>query len=360
MNNAAYARRAAGVTITVLAAGLLAACSASAPAPVITGEATTLPMGVPYAPAAPIAAAPSYAPSAPIAAVPSYAPPAPIAAAPSYAPSAPIAAVPSYAPPRLAEERPPEPRPPATMGSRGGVWIVVQRGQSVGGLAAKYNVSAHDIIAANHLPRPYSIEVGQRLEIPRSSVRPPPQLAAASPPHWVRRAGERPPPDIIPLDGPPPRPAPQPIAAAADAPAQQATPENAAATPDRGALIWPVRGRIIEGFGATPSGQHNAGINIAAPQGAPVRAVDGGVVAYAGNQLRGYGNLVLIKHPDGLISAYAHCETLLVHRGEQVARGQVIAHVGETGGVDRPQLHFELRQGERALDPLRFLGSLPG
>ena len=110
----------------------------------------------------------------------------------------------------------------------------------------------------------------------------------------------------------------------------------------------------------TRSGRRNDGINIAAPRGAPVRAVDGGIVAYAGNQLRGYGNLVLIKHPDGLISAYAHCEQLLVQRGEHVARGQVIAKVGETGGVAQPQLHFELRQGDRAVDPRRFLGQMQG
>ena len=120
-----------------------------------------------------------------------------------------------------------------------------------------------------------------------------------------------------------------------------------------------MRGRVLAGYGAGAGGRHNDGINIAAPQGAPVKAVEGGVVAYAGNELRGYGNLVLVKHPDGFISAYAHCEELLVKRGDKVARGEVIAKVGATGGVGEPQLHFELRRGERAVDPREFLTLAP-
>ncbi|HTT80547.1 MAG TPA: M23 family metallopeptidase [Stellaceae bacterium] len=325
MKNAAFAPHRVGTAVAVLAAGLLAACSSGPPAPVIIGQATAPPFAAPYPP--------------PIAAVPMT-----------------VQQRPPPMPRRLAERLP---RPPAASGPRQGVRIVVQRGQSVGGLAEKYHVPVRDIIAANRLPPPYGIEIGQHLLIPGATRRPPPRLAAA-PPRWVRQASERPPPEIIPLDGPAPRPAPEQASRTAAAAPHEATPEYAAAPPDRGGLLWPVRGQIIEGYGVTPTGGRNAGINIAAPQGAPVRAVDGGVVAYAGNQLRGYGNLVLIKHPDGLISAYAHCETLLVHRGEQVVRGQVIARVGETGGVDRPQLHFELRQGERALDPRRFLGPLPG
>jgi murein DD-endopeptidase MepM/ murein hydrolase activator NlpD len=104
---------------------------------------------------------------------------------------------------------------------------------------------------------------------------------------------------------------------------------------------------------------HNDGINIGAPRGAPVQAADAGVVAYTGNELRGYGNLILIKHADGWISAYAHCDQLLVKRGDKVARGQVIARVGATGNVNEPQLHFELRHGRQAVDPREFLTPLP-
>ena len=100
---------------------------------------------------------------------------------------------------------------------------------------------------------------------------------------------------------------------------------------------------------------HNDGVNIAAPLGAPVLAADNGVVAYAGKEIRGFGNLLLIKHDGGLITAYAHTDTLLVGRGDTVTRGQVIGKVGTTGGVDTPQLHFEVRQGTRAVDPKRYL-----
>ena len=123
-----------------------------------------------------------------------------------------------------------------------------------------------------------------------------------------------------------------------------------------GHLPWPVRGRVLAGYGATKEGGQNAGINIAASRGTPVRVVDSGTVAYAGNEIRGYGNLVLVKHSSGMISAYAHLDALLVKRGDTVSRGQVIAKVGDTGGVSQPQLHFELRRGKKAVDPREFLG----
>jgi murein DD-endopeptidase MepM/ murein hydrolase activator NlpD len=119
--------------------------------------------------------------------------------------------------------------------------------------------------------------------------------------------------------------------------------------------LWPVRGHVLAGYGSGPDGTHNDGINIAAPRGAAVEAADAGVVAYAGNELRGYGNLILVKHANGWISAYAHCDLMLVKRGERVARGQIIARVGATGNVGEPQLHFELRRGNHAVDPREFL-----
>jgi murein DD-endopeptidase MepM/ murein hydrolase activator NlpD len=140
-------------------------------------------------------------------------------------------------------------------------------------------------------------------------------------------------------------------------PASNSGPE----APDRGGdgFLWPVRGRILATYGAGTDGTHNDGINIAAPRGAAVQAADAGVVAYTGNELRGYGNLILIKHANGWISAYAHCDLTLVKRGQKVARGQVIARVGSTGNVGEPQLHFELRRGNRAVDPREFLTPLP-
>jgi murein DD-endopeptidase MepM/ murein hydrolase activator NlpD len=112
-----------------------------------------------------------------------------------------------------------------------------------------------------------------------------------------------------------------------------------------------VPGRPLASYGTGAGGTHNDGINIAAPAGTPVLAADAGVVAYAGNELRGYGNLLLVKHAGGWMTAYAHNFALLVKRGDRVKRGQEIARVGATGAVGEPQLHFEIRQGTRALDP---------
>jgi murein DD-endopeptidase MepM/ murein hydrolase activator NlpD len=125
------------------------------------------------------------------------------------------------------------------------------------------------------------------------------------------------------------------------------------------AFLWPVRGRVLASYGTRADGTHNDGINIGAPRGAAVQAVDAGIVAYTGNELRGYGNLILIKHANGWISAYAHCDQILVKRGEKVTRGQVIARVGSTGNVSEPQLHFELRRGRQAVDPREFLAPSP-
>jgi murein DD-endopeptidase MepM/ murein hydrolase activator NlpD len=123
-----------------------------------------------------------------------------------------------------------------------------------------------------------------------------------------------------------------------------------------GKFLWPVSGKIVSPFGPKEGGLHNDGINVAAPLGTPVRAAENGVVVYAGNELRGFGNLLLVRHADGWVSAYAHCDALLVKRGDQVKRGQVIARVGQTGSVGAPQLHFELRKSGQAVDPLNELG----
>jgi murein DD-endopeptidase MepM/ murein hydrolase activator NlpD len=122
-------------------------------------------------------------------------------------------------------------------------------------------------------------------------------------------------------------------------------------------LRWPVKGKVISNFGNKPNGLKNEGINIAVPEGTDVRAADGGVVAYAGNELKGYGNLVLIRHQGGYVTAYAHAKSLNVKRGDTVKRGDVIAKAGQTGAVSSPQLHFEVRKGATALDPLKYISS---
>jgi len=306
-----------------------------------------------------------------------------------------------------------QPPPPAE--------IVVQRGQTLSGIAHAHHVPMQVVADANHLSPPYRILVGQSLIIPGGGepgasgtavamAEPPPPLPQAAPSPQQQAPPPRPPGasvSAIPLDrpltaqtkppaaiGPEPPPSPAgnrttsptaPTDAGAPsgtaesntspsgqarsqpgtpthepaAPGPTASAEPGPATHGGGAFLWPVRGHVLEGYGTGPDGTHNDGINIAAPRGAAVQATDAGVVAYSGNELRGYGNLILIKHPNGWISAYAHCDLILVKTGQKVARGQVIARVGATGNVSEPQLHFELRRGKKPVDPREYLAPLP-
>ena len=142
-----------------------------------------------------------------------------------------------------------------------------------------------------------------------------------------------------------------PKAAAAKAPVTSAEADASGSNPE---FRWPARGRIIQGFKAGG----NDGIDISVPEGTSVRAAESGVVVYSGDGLKGYGNLVLIKHPNGYVTAYANNAELDVKRGEQVKRGQVIAKSGDTGNVNSPQLHFELRKGSTPVDPTSYLAGL--
>lgn len=118
---------------------------------------------------------------------------------------------------------------------------------------------------------------------------------------------------------------------------------------------WPVRGRIISDFGSKPGGGKNEGVNLAVPEGTPVKAADDGTVIYSGNELKGYGNLVLVRHSEGWVSAYAHNSELKVKRGDTIRRGDVVGLAGATGSVNQPQVHFELRRGNKPVDPLKHL-----
>jgi murein DD-endopeptidase MepM/ murein hydrolase activator NlpD len=270
---------------------------------------------------------------------------------------------------------------------RGPQTITIQRGQTLSEIAYSYHVPMRVIAEANGLSPPYRIQVGRTLVIPGAG---PPRLAAAPASVAALPPAQRPevlqpttrpafPPTAAP-DSPSAgaEPVPPPAALHEAEPAPEASPPAVSAAPSRtvpetpdsgraaappaagtGAFLWPVRGHILANYGTKPDGTHNDGINIAAPRGAAVQAVDAGFVAYAGNELRGYGNLVLIKHANGWISAYAHCDAILVKRGEKVARGQVIARVGSTGNVGEPQLHFELRRGQHPVDPREFMPPLP-
>jgi murein DD-endopeptidase MepM/ murein hydrolase activator NlpD len=204
----------------------------------------------------------------------------------------------------------------------------------------------------------------------RTPTPPPADVAAASPPPTTAPPKSKPAPAPEPVTAPadeapaaataPPEPesgAPPPTNAVASAPAVAASVQNHRA-PSAPLFYWPVRGKVLSTYGAAAGGTHNDGINIAAAAGTEVHAADSGTVAYADDKLRGFGNLLLIKHADGWVTAYAHNQELLVAKGDHVQRGQVIAKVGETGGVGRPQLHFEIRQRTTAVDPLDHLPQL--
>ena len=203
---------------------------------------------------------------------------------------------------------------------------VVRRGDTVGGIARRYGVSVARLASANGIESPYRIYPGQTLRLPGKETVGGRQVAKrSSPPGRVKSK----PPKAVALAPPAPRSGKR--------------------------FLWPVDGPVAVGFGSRGKGLRNDGINILARRGTGVRAAENGVVAYSGNAVRGFGNLVLIKHAGGWMSAYAHNDVLLVRTGQRVRRGETISKVGSTGNVSRPQLHFELRRGRRAVDPMRYL-----
>ncbi|MFV1852477.1 MAG: peptidoglycan DD-metalloendopeptidase family protein [Thalassospira sp.] len=286
--------------------------------------------------------------------------------------------------------------------------ITVEPGDTVSELAARYSTDFAQFTSRNGLRKPYVIYPGQRLVLPpwsadydstpptavasnqsstrtatvtiagkrqvvslpapgntsTTSARPSTQTARVAP----RSGGNIPTPGIKPRDyasvaerdvastrtwQSDSRPTP----AAGQGSAVRT--EVALAEPaDRKGFIWPVQGKVVLKYGAGTGGLFNDGINIQANRGTPILAAENGVVTYVGNELRGFGNLILIKHADNFVTAYAHTENPLVARGDVVTRGQRISSVGTTGAVTFPQLHFEVRQGRKSSDPMKFLPSV--
>lgn len=228
---------------------------------------------------------------------------------------------------------------------------VVGPDETLESIARSEGVDLYLLAGANGLIAPYRVRPGQRLTVP---VLPP--ADDAEPVSVASLSTEEAPVAVVASRAPaatPPTSDPtemlEPTSAAAPAPIRKPL-------PDLGdGFIWPVKGKVISGFGPKNRGRHNDGINIAVRRGTPVRASESGVVAYVGNELRGFGNLILIQHADGWVSAYAHNDALLVERGDTVYKGQVVARAGSTGSVNQPQLHFQLRKGKRAVDPRKHL-----
>ena len=255
---------------------------------------------------------------------------------------------------------------------------VVASGDSVYRISRLYGVPLRAVIDANRLTPPYVLPVGTRLAIPAPQVHivrsgetiygisrahgvdtaTLVRLNRLAPPHTIFVAQRLVVPVPTAVDDPAPLPAsrrqlrPAPIRLAAR-PGPIGDPPPLASD----GFLTPVPGRVVSTFGAKQDGLHNDGINIAASHGTPVRAAQNGVIAYAGENIRGYGKLLLIKHADGYVTAYAHNDRLLVDRGDEVRRGQVVATVGSTGDTEMPQLHFEIRHGARAVDPQAYFAA---
>jgi len=200
---------------------------------------------------------------------------------------------------------------------------VVQRGENLYRIGLRYGVPFQQLANHNGIGAPFEIEVGQQIRLPNGA-----RVASTS-----SGGSSRAPTTSSNRDRYTPPPA------EAGAPS----------------FDWPVRGSVLASFGRRPNGERNDGINIEAAAGADVRASAPGQVVYAGSELAGYGQLVLVRHSGGFVTAYAHNSRLLVREGDQVSRGQVIAQAGATGTVDRPQVHFEIRSGVNPVDPMSYL-----
>jgi murein DD-endopeptidase MepM/ murein hydrolase activator NlpD len=251
---------------------------------------------------------------------------------------------------------------------------VANAGDTLANIAKRFNVKPASLASENNLRASATLKKGQKVRLPSgfkdkgplkttTTTRPEPAYAppaATTPaPYTPPVSQPRPytPPPVIsnPRPGGPvsaqpvtPPPASRPIIESSPPPTEA---EIVAA--GRGRFIWPLKGELISDFGPKGTGQRNDGLNIRAPQGAPVRAAAGGMVAYSGNQVPGFGNLVLITHADGWVTAYAHLSSTAVKMKQQVSQGDIIGEVGQTGGVTEPQLHFELRYAPTPKDKAR-------
>jgi murein DD-endopeptidase MepM/ murein hydrolase activator NlpD len=238
---------------------------------------------------------------------------------------------------------------------------VVNRGDTLISIARHNHVSVAELAKANNLAPTAPLKIGSRITVPgktaaaapaAGTVAPAPTVAATEPktapaaaaPAGVKVATNEQAPKAMLAN-------PNPSAGVVETEPAKAA-ETTSALPT---FRWPVRGRVITTYGAKTNGKQNDGINVAVPEGTPVKAAEDGVVAYSGNELKGYGNLVLIRHSNGYVTAYAHASELMVKRGDTIKRGQVIAKSGQSGEVGSPQLHFEIRKGSSPVDPLQFL-----
>jgi len=291
--------------------------------------------------------------------------------------------------------------------------VTVREGDTLAKIAERYRVPLNDVLAMNGIGDPNHLATGQQVQVPAygltgaapqyvAALNPVPagpsttpvyQAPAAAPAYGNNPysggaySGATTPShsgtasqsysgsgiERSELPAPPATGAPQPLQPQTYTPPQSYAPQSSytpQASPSAysgvpvsppapalatGRFMWPVQGRVLSAFGAGINGERNDGINIAAPRGTPIHAAANGTVTYVGNELRGFGNLVLIRHEGGYVTAYAHADEISVARGDTIVAGQVIGRLGATGDVTEPQLHFEIREGTRPVNPLGLL-----
>jgi len=248
----------------------------------------------------------------------------------------------------------------------------VRRNDTVQGVARTYSVSPSQIVALNNLSAPYQLKSGQVLRLPTPTMRDdferydvPQETQSAARVDRVEREAlgdnnqqarvitSEPLPSNAQEQGVTPNV--QPKVEQASSTVRSKAIEQIPKRSGNGKFMRPVDGNIISDYGPKDGGLHNDGSNIKAARGAAVRAAENGRVVYVGDDLEGYGNLILVRHADRYMSAYAHLDKTLVKKGDEVKRGQSIGTVGSSGQVDSPQLHFEIRKGAKALDPQKYL-----
>jgi murein DD-endopeptidase MepM/ murein hydrolase activator NlpD len=207
---------------------------------------------------------------------------------------------------------------------------VVKRGETIYRIAREHGVEPKELMRRNGLSDPRQLVVGAKLIVPVVSTSTPSATPTATSTPTANQART------------PARPPGTRVASLAPTPPEPAR-----------ILAWPLRGVLYGRFGVR-AGQRHDGIDIAAPEGAPVAAAADGTVLFAGDQA-GYGAVVILRHDGGLVTLYAHNSRVLVREGARVARGDAIARVGQTGRTTGPHLHFEVREGTRPRDPLLYL-----
>ena len=253
---------------------------------------------------------------------------------------------------------PPVAKPVAVVATAPSTVHVVNRGDTLMSIARRNHVPVAELAKANNLDTTAKLSLGMKLTVPGAkSVAAAPVAQPVAPVQQVAAVAAPAAKPGTPAAAQQSARLVQPTANVEEKPVVAEAPavKPSEATGALPTFRWPVRGKVITSYGAKTNGKANDGINLAVPEGTPVKAAEDGVVAYSGNELKGYGNLVLVRHSNGYVTAYAHASELMVKRGDTIKRGQIIAKSGQSGEVGSPQLHFEIRKGSSPVDPLQFL-----